>query len=92
MSDANETWSWSKFFSGFIDGRSYAKAVVLMFCSLVILTVCFSVYSVVKARFAKPAPIPTQTIGTNSGKVTTINKQEDKKGWQLFGGLVQINN
>jgi hypothetical protein len=56
------------------------------------LTVAYCVVSVVKSKLPKPIPQPTQAIGTNTGKVTTVNKQEDKKGWQLFGGVVQINN
>ena len=87
-----EDWSWKKFFLGFFDGRNYAKSIVIGVCGAIVLTICFSVYSVIKSKFIKPKPIQTQNIGTNTGRVTTINKSEDKKGWQLFGGLVQINN
>jgi len=87
-----EQWSWRKFLLGIFDGRNYAKAITFMVCGAIVLTICFSVYSVIKARFAKPAPIPAQAIGTNQGTVTTNNSSETKKGWQLFGGLVQINN
>lgn len=87
-----EVWSWKKFFLGLFDGRNYAKAIILGLCLTIMLSIAYCVCVVVKSRFPKPLPQPTQTIGTNSGKVTTVNKQEDKKGWQLFGGLVQINN
>lgn len=90
MSD--EQWSWKKLLLGIFDGRNYGKAIVFMACSTIILTVCFCVYSVVKSKFIKPKPVQTQTIGTNQGQVTTNNIDETKKGWQLFGGLVQINN
>jgi hypothetical protein len=71
----SEPWSWSKFFSGFLDGRNYAKNIVNIFCMAVIFTVCFSVYTVVKSKFVKPH-IPT--VGNNSGVV--INSTEDKHG------------
>lgn len=91
MGDLHEQWSWGKFFKGFFDGRNYAKAVVLMVCMAVIITICFSVYTVISNKFAKKPVIPTQTIGTNEGTVTTNNTTEEKHGWQLFGGLIQVN-
>jgi hypothetical protein len=87
-----ELWSWGKFFKGIFVGTNYAKALVLGLCLCIMLTIGYCVVAVVKSKLVKPLPQPTQTIGTNSGKVTTVNKQEDKKGWQLFGGVVQINN
>ena len=87
-----ETWSWKKFFLEIFDGRNYAKAIILGICGAIVLTICFCVYSVVKAKFIKPKPVPTQSVGTNQGQITTNNIDETKKGWQLFGGLVQINN
>jgi ABC-type lipoprotein release transport system permease subunit len=93
MTEPKENWSWGKFFSGFFDGKNYAKAIVMMFCMVVIISIGFALYSTIM-RYVKPKaqPIPqVQTIGTNSGTVVTDNKQEEKKAWQLFGGLVQIN-
>lgn len=91
-----EPWSWYKFFTGFFNGRNYAKAIVIGVCMAIVLTICFSVYSVIKSRFAKQKPgiVQTEQVGTNTG---TINKADshdstEKKGWQLFGGLVQVNN
>lgn len=87
-----ENWSWRKFVLGIFDGRNYAKAIILGICGAIVLTICFCVYSVVKSKFIKPKPVQTQSIGTNQGQVTTNNSEETKKGWQLFGGIVQINN
>lgn len=93
--EAPETWSWGKFFKGFFDGKNYAKALVLMFCGTVILIIVFSVASVIKSRFGKPTP-PTEIeqIGTNTGTVNKTDSHDstEKKGWQLLGGLIQINN
>jgi hypothetical protein len=89
-----EIWSWKKFFKGFFVGKNYAKALVMMFCMMVIIVIGFSVYSTVM-RYAKPKPvIPTSSIGTNSGTVTnqTDTSNREKKSWQLFGGLIQINS
>lgn len=77
MADAaeqKEHWSWGKFFAGFVDGRNYAKAIVLVFCMVVILVIVFSVGSVIKSRFSRP-PAPTQTVGTNGGTINTTNDQ-----------------
>lgn len=52
--------------------KNCAKALVMMFWMAIILTVCISVYSFVRAKVAKP----TTSVGTNSG---TINN-EDKHG------------
>ena len=78
-----ETWSWGKFFSGFFDGRNYAKAVVLGFCMIVILIIVFSVASVIKSRFSKPAQ-PTQAIGANQGIVATKNEDKSGNTYSLF--------
>lgn len=73
-----ESWSWSKFFKGFVDGRNFAKALVMMFCMGIILTICFSVYTVVKAKFFKPLP----TVGTNSGSI--VNNDKHGNSFSLF--------
>lgn len=80
VGDPRENWSWLKFLKGFFDGRNYAKAVVLGFCLIVIAIIVFSVYSFVKGFFDKPKPLPTQTIGTNSGSVCTVNKDNREDG------------
>ena len=81
-----------KFLKGPFVLKNYAKALVLGLCLTIMVSIGFCVYSVVKAKFIKPKPIPTQQVGTNQGTITTNNSEETKKGWQLFGGLVQINN
>lgn len=92
MEDA-EKWSWKKFFSGFIDGRNYAKSLVLMFCSIIIITICFCVYSVVKAKFIKkPTPVTqVETYGTiNGGLVQTDShdqKSKESKSYSLINLL-----
>ena len=73
-----DDWSWKKFFSGFFNGKNYAKAVVLMFCSAIIIILCFSTYSFIKSKFQKP----TQQVGENYGTITTTNT--DKKSWSLL--------
>jgi len=81
----SESWSWKKFALGIFDGRNYAKAIILGMCGSIVLTICFCIYSVVKSKFIKPIPVQTQAVGTNQGTITTDNKQETKKTWQLFG-------
>lgn len=90
----SEPWSWKKFISGIFDGRNYAKSVIFLFCSAVILTICFSVYTVVKQRFGKQPVQQTEQIGTVNGPVTKSDSHDthEKRGWQLFGGLIQVNN
>lgn len=53
-----EPWSWGKFFTGFIDGRNYAKAIVLGVCMVIMLSIGFCVYSVVRNKFPKPNERP----------------------------------
>lgn len=76
--ESKEQWSWAKFFKGFFDGKNYAKSIVLMFCSAVILFLGFSSYTFIKSKFEKP----TSSIETNNGTVTTTNT--DKKSWSLL--------
>ena len=76
MKEERENWSWRKFFSGFFDGRNYAKAIVLGFCMIVILVIVTSVFQTIKSRFSKPTT--AQTVGTNQGIIATQN--EDKSG------------
>jgi len=90
MADAPDNWSWKKLLLGVFDGRNYAKALVFGVCLAIIITLSYCVITVVKSRIIKP--IPTQSVETNQGEITTNNIDETKKGWQLFGGLVQINN
>jgi len=87
-----EQWSWKKFLSGIFDGRNYAKSIIMMFCMAVILIIVFSVASVIKSRFGKEKPAEIEQIGTNTGTVTKTDSHDEKKGWQLFGGIVQINS
>ena len=80
---SKETWSWLKFVKGFFDGKNYAKAVVLGFCMTVILIVVFSVTSVIKSRFGKPAQ-PTQAVGTNQVIIATKNEDKSGNSYSLF--------
>ncbi len=82
MTDQIDNWSWSKFFSGFINGKNYAKALVMMFCMIVILTIVISVFSFIKSKFHKP--IPTQTVGQNLGTITTNNEDKHGNSFSLF--------
>lgn len=77
-----ETWSWKKFFKGFVSGKNYAKSIVLMFCAGIIFLLLFSTYSFVKTKFTKV--LPTQTVGTNSGTITTENTDKQGNTWSLF--------
>jgi hypothetical protein len=80
--NAPEVWSWAKFFSGFIDGRNYAKAIVLGVCMLVVVTVLFSVFTVVKARFS-PKQATIQTV--SGGEVdASVNKRVKNSILGLF--------
>ena len=81
-----EGWSWYKFFSGFFNGRNYAKAVVLGVCLLIVLTIVFSVASVIKSRFNKPVQ-PTQAVGTNQGVIATKNEDKSGNSYSLFNLL-----
>lgn len=93
--ETKENWSWLKFIKGFFDGKNYAKALVMMFCMTIILIIVFSVASVIKSRFGKPMPPQeVENIGTNTGTVnkTDSHDSNEKKGWQLFGGIIQINS
>lgn len=75
-----EQWSWSKFFKGFFDGKNYAKAIVLGFCLMVVLVMGFSTYTFIKSKLVKDKPLPTQTVGENSGVINTTNKDNREEG------------
>lgn len=81
----DEAWSWKKLFKGFLIGKNYAKAVVMLFCMAVILTVCVSIYSFVKSQFVKPAQ--TQAVGTNEGTMNTTNSNKESKNLSLINVL-----
>lgn len=76
MAGNEDNWSWSKFFSGFINGKNYAKALVLGFCMFIIGVLAFCTFTTIASRFKKVTP--TQTIGSNQGIISTEN--EDKSG------------
>ena len=76
-------WSWGKFFGGFINGKNYAKAIVLGFCLLVVIVIVFSVASVIKSKFHKTAQ-PTQAVGTNQGVIATQNEDKSGNTYSLF--------
>lgn len=76
MATERDDWSFGKFFLGFIKMKNAAKAIVMLWWIGIILTVCFSVYTVVHSRLTKPTP--SQAVGTNTGTITTNN--EDKRG------------
>jgi hypothetical protein len=57
-------FEWKKFLTGFLPGINTAKATVQIFHILIVLGLCYCVYSTVKARFApKQATIQTVTGG-----------------------------
>ena len=74
MTEEIDNWSWKKFFMGFINGKNYAKAIVLGVCMIVILVIVTSVYQTISSKFRKP----TQGIESNNGIIATEN--EDKSG------------
>jgi hypothetical protein len=78
-----ELWSWKKFFGGFFNGTNYAKAIIQMFCMLVILVIVFSVISTIKAKLLK-TPQPTQSVGTNQGIIATQNEDKSGNTYSLF--------
>jgi len=82
-----EQWSWSKFFSGFVDGRNTAKSVVLTFHQiLLILLITLSVFGVayLKNKFFPRQTPQVQTIQTDGGSVdNSTTKQQNT--WQLLG-------
>lgn len=75
-----EQWSWLKFVKGFFDGKNYAKAIVLGICGLVVLVVVFSTFKFIRSVFVKDKPMPTQTVGTNTGSISTTNKDNREDG------------
>jgi hypothetical protein len=79
----DEAWSWKKFFTGFISGKNYAKAIVLGFCLTVIITIAFCVVSVVKSKLHKTAQ-PTQQVGDNQGIIATQNEDKSGNTYSLF--------
>lgn len=79
----DESFSFKKFFTGFWNGKNYAKAIVMMFCMAVILIIVFSVASTIKSRFGKPKQA-TQTVGTNEGIIATKNEDKSGNTYSLF--------
>jgi len=76
-----EPWSWKKFFLGFVDGRTYAKAIVLMFCMAVILGLGYCVLKTIR-----PSHTTDERIETNAGTInkTDSHDQNEKKTWSLI--------
>ncbi len=77
---SDESWSWKKFFSGFINGKNYAKAIVLGVCMIVILVIVTSVAATLKSRFSKPS----QSVGPNQGIIATKNEDKSGNTYSLF--------
>jgi hypothetical protein len=77
-----EGWSWKKFVLGIFDGKNYAKSIIFMACSAIIIVICYSTFTVIKARFVKVTP--TQTVGENSGTIITENTDKQGNTWSLF--------
>lgn len=82
MAKEVENWSWAKFFSGFFDGRNYAKALVLGICMIVILVIVTSVWQAVSSRFFKKSP--TQAVESNNGIIATSNEDKSGNTYSLF--------
>lgn len=82
MGDGADLWSWGKFFTGFISGKNYAKALVLGFCMVVILVVGTSVWQVFGSRLLKKPP--TQSVGSNQGIIATQNEDKSGNQYALF--------
>ena len=77
-----EQWSWRKFLGGVLDGRNYAKSIIFMACSAIIIVICYSTFTVIKSKFVKAQP--TQAVGTNSGTIITENTDKQGNTWSLF--------
>lgn len=77
-----EGWSWKKFLLGIFDGRNYAKSLIFMFCSAIIIVICYSTFTVIKSKFVKTTP--TQAVGENSGTIVTENTDKQGNTWSLF--------
>lgn len=78
----HENWSWKKFLLGIFDGRNYAKSLIFMFCSAIIIVICYSTFTVIKSKFVKVQP--TQSVGENSGTIVTENTDKQGNTWSLF--------
>src|SRR3990167_1435815 len=65
----DESWSWIKFLKGPLVGRSYAKAIVIGLCQLIILSlIACVVFSVFQLKGCQKQNSQTK-IGSNAGVV-----------------------
>lgn len=88
---ATEQFSWVKWFKGFIPGLNTAKAVVIIFQIVLVLSIGFCIYFTVNKLFIKKAAPVTQTqsYGTVSGDVYDSHdtKNKDSKSYSLINLL-----
>lgn len=82
VEQGKEGWSWKKFLLGVLDGRNYAKSIIFLLCSSIIIIICYSTFTVIKSRFVKVTP--TQAVGENSGTIVTENTDKQGNTWSLF--------
>lgn len=70
-----EQWSWLKFIKGPFDGKNYAKAIVMLICMSVIITIIGAVAYTAWTFIIKPRQTHQQTndtrIGGNVGELIT---------------------
>jgi len=70
-----ETWSWSKLFKGFFDGKNYAKGFVLGTCQVIIVIVISCVFLTAKSIITKNQGVINQTDS---------HAKTENKNWNMF--------
>jgi hypothetical protein len=84
-----ESWSWNKFFGGFLNGINTAKAIQTTVHQVYLIVIIGSILFVgVTAwkHFHKPKstpPTPPISVTTNSGKISTSSDDRRKNCWIL---------
>lgn len=88
----DEKFTFSKFFSGFVDHRNYAKAIVLGIIMLVILVIGYSTYKEVKNLFVHTPPVVSTITNTGGGTVTAKTESKSEHGTSNGLNLGIFNN
>lgn len=89
-----ETWSWKRFFGGFIEGRRYGKDFAILL-RVIILIALFSLIIMgglwVKEKFlgSKPSHSTATTIDGNTG---TINQSDSHSSTQVVNHYYPLSD